>query len=64
MKVDFWKIFGFIGFVTSWATEALNPDEDGVVRITVPELAKLASGMCSTFGWKAEIVVPYDTDTG
>ena len=63
MKVKFFKIFGFLGFVSSWASAALNPDEDGVVRITMDELADLAEGMCQTFGWTAEIVVPQDTIT-
>ena len=58
MKTSIWKIMGLFGFVASWAQKALQPDEDGKVRITIDELADLADGMCDVFGWKAEIVVP------
>lgn len=58
MNISFFKIFGFIGFLGAWATESLAPDSDGIVRITIPELAKLGKGVCDVFGWKAEFIVP------
>ena len=63
IKVSFWKIFAFLSFIGVWAEESLSPDEDGKVRITFEELAKLAEGICNVFGWKAEIVMPEDTST-
>jgi len=62
-NVSFWKIFGFLSFIGTWADESLKPDEDNVVRIDINELAKLAVGICSVFGWKAEISLPEDTTT-
>jgi len=56
-KISFWKTLAFFSAVSEWATKALLPDEDGVVRITTSEMADLAEKMCSSFGWKAEIVV-------
>lgn len=53
-----WKVLSFFGVVSAWASQALQPDSDGVVRITVKEMADLASKMCRVFGWSAEIVVP------
>ena len=63
IKVSFWKIFQFLSFIGGWAQESLQPDEDGLVRITMDELADLAEGICKVFGWKAEIVMPENTDT-
>lgn len=63
IKISFWKIFSFLSFIGVWAEESLSPDEDGVVRITIEELGKLAEGICNVFGWKAEIVMPENTDT-
>jgi len=63
VKISFWKIFSFLSFIGVWAEESLSPDEDGRVRITMAELAKLAEGICDVFGWKAEIVMPENTDT-
>ena len=63
IKVSFWKIFGFISALGEWATESLSPDDDGKVRITIDELAALAEMICDVFGWKAEIVLPEDTNT-
>ena len=59
--LSIWKIFGLFGFVSTWAQEALMPDDDGTVRLTVEELAALATGMCGVFGWSAEITMP-DSD--
>ena len=66
MKMHFWKVLGFVGFVSAWAAEALRPDEDGKVRITIEELKELAEGMCNAFGWKAEDVnsVPFMCQNG
>ena len=58
MKTSIWKMLGFFGVISGWASKALAPDEDGVVRITVDELSELAAAMCESFGWTAEIVVP------
>ena len=63
VKVSFWKIFSFLSFIGVWAEESLAPDDDGKVRLTMAELAKLAEGICNVFGWKAEIVMPENTDT-
>lgn len=60
-NVSFWKIFSFLGFISSWSAEALAPDEDGIVRLDVNEIAKLAEGLCNVFSWKAEIAIPRDT---
>ena len=57
MKLSFWKILGFFSAVAEWATEALKPDEDGKVRVTIVEATDLVSRMCEVFGWQAEIVV-------
>ena len=56
MKISFWKVFSFISVIGEWANEALKPDEDGVVRITVKELSDLAVKMCAVFGWTATVV--------
>ena len=58
MKTSIWKIMGLFGFVSSWTAKALQPDEDGKVRITIDELGELAEGMCDVFGWEAEIIIP------
>lgn len=63
VKVSFWKIFGFLSFIGTWADESLSPDDDGKVRITIEELSKLAEGICGVFDWKAEIIMPENTDT-
>ena len=60
-NVSFWKIFSFLSFISSWSAESLKPDEDNIVRLDVNEIAKLAEGICSVFGWKAEIALPKDT---
>ena len=52
------KMFQLLGFVSKWAEEALNPDEDGRVRLTLSELEDLAEGICAVFGWKVEITLP------
>lgn len=57
MNTSFWKVLGFFSAVSAWAEESLRPDEDGKVRITVAELGTLATAMCETFGWEAEIVL-------
>ena len=57
MKIHFWKILSFVGVMSNWAEDALQPDPDGVVRITVDEMTTLAEKACKAFGWKAEIVV-------
>jgi len=58
IKASIWKIFALFGFIATWAEESLKPDEDGIVRVTMEEGAKLIRGMCNVFGWKAEIVMP------
>ena len=62
-NVSFWKIFQLLSFLGTWSAESLQPDEDGVVRLDVNELADLANGMCACFGWRAEIALPANTDT-
>ncbi len=57
-RTSIWKVLAFFGVVSTWAVDALKPDEDGVVRITIDEMANLADAMCRIFGWKAEISVP------
>ena len=57
MKIHFWKVLSFVGIMSSWAEDSLEPDPDGVVRITVDEMTTLAEKACKAFGWKAEIVV-------
>lgn len=59
---QFWKFFSFFAVFMAWAQESLCPDQDGVVRITADELAKLAHALCAQFGWKAEIVMPTTTE--
>ena len=61
-KLSFWKIFAVFGFLGNWADDALKPDEDGKVRITLDEAADFFEGLCNIFGWKAEIVLPEGTE--
>jgi len=55
VKVSFWKIFEAMGAVAAWAGESLQPDEDGVVRITQIEANSLVERICKVFGWSAQI---------
>ena len=54
-KTSFWKIFEVLGFLGTWATESLKPDEDGKIRITQAESNALVEGICKVFGWSVDI---------
>lgn len=57
MKVSFFKIFAVFSAFGAWATKALLPEDDGVVKVTAEEAADLVKAICAACGWKAEIVV-------
>ena len=39
-------------------TGALDPDADGVVRLSVDECASIIKSVCRLMGWSTEIVIP------
>ena len=52
-------------FAKAWrvyktVTGALDPDADGVVRLSVDECADIIKAVCRLMGWGTEIVIPQD----
>jgi len=41
-------------------TGALDPDADGLVRLSVDECAEIIKAVCVLMGWSTEIVIPDD----
>ena len=41
-------------------TGALDPDVDGVVRLSVDECAEIIKSVCRLMGWGTEIIIPQD----
>jgi len=48
-----WKVYKTV-------TGALDPDIDGVVRLSVDECADIIKAVCRLMGWGTEIVIPQD----
>ena len=44
-------------------TGALDPDVDGVVRLSVDECAEIIKSVCKLMGWKDEITILAKADT-
>ena len=45
-----WKVYKTV-------TGALDPDIDGVVRLSVDECAEIIKAVCKLMGWKDEITI-------